>query len=165
MTATCNLLYSCFTSLSLDSFCVLPGWTGRSLYPEDLKTASLGFSEKVSSAAGGKLGAPFLELRPPTASQETALISGGKAPIVLISAVQGACWVGGRGTGLATPVAGAWLGFRPRPVPSSVLLTAGGLLGAARSHFSFGTLKRGFRVPEDTFLFSVGFQSTNSLLP
>lgn len=45
----------------------------------------------------------------PTVSQETALMRGGKAPIVLISAVHGACWVGGRGTGLATPVAGVWL--------------------------------------------------------
>lgn len=81
----------CFTSLSLDSLWTLPGWTGRSLYPEDLKTLSLGLSEKVSSDVGGKLWAPFLELRLPTESQETALISGGKAPIVLISAVQGAC--------------------------------------------------------------------------
>lgn len=86
-----NLLSQCFTSLNLDSFCALPCWPGRSLYPEDLKTASLGLSEKVSSGVGGKLGAPFLELRLPTASQETALIRGGKAPIVLISAVQGAC--------------------------------------------------------------------------
>lgn len=151
----------CFTSLNLDSFCTPPCWTGRSLYPEDLKTAS----EKVSSAVGGKLGPPFLELRPPTVSQETALISGGKAPIVLISAVQGACWVGGRGTGLATPVAGAWLGFRPEPGPSSALPTAGGLLGIAGSQFSFWTAKRGVRVPEETFLFSEGFQSTNNLLP
>lgn len=79
------------TSLSLDSFCTVPGWLGRSLYPEDFKAASLGLSEKVSSPVAGKLGAPFLELRLPTASQETALISGGKAPMVLISAVQGTC--------------------------------------------------------------------------
>lgn len=155
----------CLTSLNLDSFCTLPCWPGRSLYPEDLKAASLGLSEKVSSAVGGKLGAPFLELRVPTVSQETALIRGGKAPMVLISAVQGACWVGGRGTGLATPVAGVWLGFRPGPGPSSVLPTAGGLLGTAGSQFSFWTAKRGVRVPEETFLFSEGFQSTNSLLP
>lgn len=151
-----NLLRRCFTSLSLDSFCVLPGGAGRSLYPEDLNAPSLGLSENVSSAVGGKLGAPFLELRLPTASQETALISGGKAPIVLISAVQGACWVGGRGTGLATPVAGAWLEFWPEPAPSS------GLLGRAGSQFSFWTAKRGVRVPEETFLFSMGFQSTSS---
>lgn len=165
MTVTRNLLDKWFTSLSLDSLFKLPGWAGRSLYPEDLKTESLGLSERVSSGVGGKFGAPFLELRPPTASQETALINGGKAPIVLISAVQGACWVGGLGTGLATPVAGAWLGFRPGLAPSSPLVTAGGLLGRAGSQFSFWTAKRGVRVPEDTFLFSVGFQSISSLLP
>lgn len=87
---TCNLKHG-FTSLSLDSFCTPPCWMGRSLYPEDMKTESLDLSENASSSVGGKLGAPFLELRLPTVSQETALISGGKAPIVLISAVQGAC--------------------------------------------------------------------------
>ena len=131
MTATFKVF--CFTSLSLDSFCTLPSWLGRSLYPEDLKTLSLGFSEKVSSELGGKLGGPFLELMLPTESQETALISGGKAPIVLISAVQGASWVGGRGTGLATPVAGAWLRFRAGPAPSSPFETAGELRGTAGS--------------------------------
>lgn len=60
------------------------------MYPEDLKTLSPALSEKVSSGVGGKPGAPFLGLMLPTESQETALISGGKAPIVLISAVQGA---------------------------------------------------------------------------
>lgn len=148
-------LKDAFTSLSLDSFCV-----GRSLYPEDLNATSLDFSEKPSSSVGGKLGVPLLELRLPTASQETALISGGKAPMVLISAVQGACWVGGLGTGLATPVAGAWFGFRPKT--SSVLLTAGELFGTTRSQLSFCKANRGVSVPEDTFLFSVGFQSTNS---
>ena len=63
------------------------------MYPDDLSGPSLGLSEKekVSSVVGGKLGAPFLALREPTVSQETALISGGKAPMVLISAVHGAC--------------------------------------------------------------------------
>lgn len=137
----------CFTSLNLDSL-----GAGSSLSPGDLKMPSRALSELVSSA-------PFLELMPPMASQETALISGGKAPMVFISAVQGACCVGGRGTGLATPVAGAWLEFRP---PSSLLLAPGGLLD---SQFSFGMVKRGVRVPEDTFLFSVSFQSTASRPP
>lgn len=129
----------CLTSLSLDSLWRPPGWLGRSLYPGGLKTLSPALSENVSSGVGGKPGAPFREWRLPTASQETALMSGGKAPMVLISAVQGACWVGGLGTGLATPVAGAWLEFRPWPPPPSAFATAGGLLGSAGSKFSFCT--------------------------
>lgn len=103
------------TSLSLDSFCVT-GWAGKSLYPDSLDWLSRDLSGKVKTSSGpgeGKLGpgpgggAPFLLFSVLTVSQETALISGGKAPMVLISAVHGACCVGSRGTGLATPVAGA----------------------------------------------------------
>ncbi len=102
------------TSRSLDRFWPFPGGRGKSLYPEDSNRYSL--SEILPSA----LGAAFLMV--PTMSQETALIRGGKAPIVLISAVHGACCVSGRGTGLATPVAGGWLS--PQPEVSSFFWAA-----------------------------------------
>lgn len=102
-----------------------------------MTAVSRDLSKNVSSAVGGKLGAPFKGLRLPTVSQDTALMRGGKAPMVLISAVQGACWVGGLGTGLATPVAGDWFRFRPGLVSPSDLATMVGLLSGPGSQFSF----------------------------
>lgn len=49
---TSLICYQYFTSLSLDSLCMLPGGEERSLYPETLKTLSL--SGKLSSGVGGK---------------------------------------------------------------------------------------------------------------
>ena len=127
-----------YTSLSLDSFCVATGWAGKSLYPDCLDGPSRDLSGKVKTSSGPVEkpgpgpggGAPFLLFRVPTVSQDTALINGGKAPMVLISAVHGACCVGSRGTGLATPVAGAWVGLRPGPEdPSSGRPPAAGVAG------------------------------------
>lgn len=141
------------TSRSLDSFWAFTG----------------GFRLSEWEAPSSSLGPPFLIFREPTVSQETALMRGGKAPMVLISAVHGACCMAGRGTGLATPVARVWLsgfwtigtgvGFFPLSTEThswapSFGDVVGFLAGAEAA-------SRGVSVPEETLRFSGGFHSTS----
>lgn len=89
---------------------------------------------------------------------------GGKAPMVLISAVHGACCVGGRGTGLATPVAGFWLSGL-WDVGLGCLIMSMWCTGSISSFCSTLACSaeawRGDRVPEDTLRFSGSFHSTS----
>lgn len=95
-------------------------------------------------------------------------MSGGKAPMVLISAVHGACCMAGRGTGLATPVAGVWpsgfwtagtgVAFFP---PSMETHRAEPSFGDAASSLAGAEEWRGVIVPEETLRFPDGLHSTS----
>lgn len=108
--------------------------------------------------------------REPTVSQETALMRGGKAPMVLISAVHGACCMAGRCTALATPVAGVWLSgfwtagtgicfFPPSMETHSSALSFGDLVSSLVGA-EVVAVWRGVSMPEETLRFSGGFHST-----
>lgn len=147
---------------------------GRSLYLDNLNRESAGCSKPkwASSPLGAKPGKSVLAEMEPTASQDVALMRGGKIPMVLISVVQGVCKVAGRRKGLASPTAGDPFWEHPRlrapsPTRSATAADREPFLPASapgwQSSFGSSVAYRGQSMPEETFRFSVGFQSKNFL--